>query len=164
MRRAVTLAATLVLAGGALGGCGSGQVGITLGEIGYVLDKHGPPAANAVYADPPSIAALAQDVRVGWQAPELAAALEKLPADRVVVTHYYDACARDDPRLLRSGTRVRVDYGRTINRQCVRPADTLAFVVVAGGQLPDPVSFELCRATIVLHAGRATSHGETGMC
>lgn len=164
MRRVVTLAAILALAGGALSGCGSGQVGITLGEIGYVLDRNGPPAANAVYADPTRIAELAQDVRVGWRSAELAAALERLPADRVVVTHYYNACARADPRLLRSGTRVRIDYGRNIDRQCVRAADTLAIVVVQAGQLPDPVTFELCRATIVLDAGHATSRGETGMC
>lgn len=164
MRRAATLAASVILVGGVLSGCGSGLVGVPLGEISYVLDKQGPPAANAVYADTASIAKLARDVRGGWRSAELAAALERLPPNRVVVTHYYDACARSDPRLLLSGSRVRVDYGRNIDRQCVRSADTLAVLVVQAGQLPDPVTFELCRSTIVLNGGHATSRGETGMC
>lgn len=146
------LSAALLMAG-----CTSGPVGDDLGSISYVRDKQ--PSSTPVtyvYAGT-QIDTLATLVH-GLQNPELSRRLDGVDGTTdMVVTVYFDACAKADPQLTLNGDTLTVRYGAVLNRNCVRAVDTLALFAVPRSALPDPVTFQACGRSLTI-----TSDGVQG--
>lgn len=141
--------AAAVTGGVLLAGCTASGPGRSLGAIGYVADKK-PALAPATW------------VHTGDRIAELAAGVTDLdaglgrriaaldPAADLVVTLYYDGCAKGSPALVLDGSTLGVRYGETITRSCYRPVDTLAVFAVHRSSVPDPVRLEVCGRTITV--------------
>lgn len=81
----------------------------------------------------------------------------------VVVTLYYDGCTKAEPSLVLDGAAITVQYGQELNRNCVRAVDTLVLFAVPRASLPDPVTLQVCGATISLTRD-AVSGDPIGLC
>ncbi len=78
-------------------------------------------------------------------------------SSELVVTLYFDACARADPLLMRDGATITVRYARELNRTCVRAIDTLALFAVPRDALLDPTTLQVCSGSVTV-----TREGVTG--
>lgn len=146
-----------------LAGCTASPVSEPLGSITYLIDKQpSSPARTWVYTAPdlPGLAALAASAGD----PDLARTLAAVDADRhVVVSLYFDACAKADPSLVLEGSVVSVRYGTTRNRACARAVDTLAVFAVARDRLPETWRLEVCNQALTVSAG-TVSGKPIGLC
>jgi len=146
----------------AASGCTTAPVSVDLGEISYVKDK------NPTFTP-------ASWLYTGADIDTLATGVDRLGSARVsqglgqvdrtsdvVVSVYYDACAKDDPTLDLQGSTLTVRFV-TLNRNCVRAEDTLALFLVRRPGLPDPLVYTVCGRTVTLD-GYQVSGESAGAC
>ncbi|GAA0327571.1 hypothetical protein [Micropruina glycogenica] len=138
-------------------GCSAPAIGQNLGSIGYVRDKS-PTSAPVTWVHAGSDIEPLISLVAGLGDDALTQRLRGVDrASQVVVTLYYDACAKSEPSLL------TVAYGATQNRNCVRAVDTLVSFAVPRDRLPDPTTLRVCERSITI--GRDGVGGEPiGLC
>ena len=131
-------------------GCSAPAIGQNLGSIGYVRDKSPTNApVTWVYAGSDIEPLIALVAGLGDDA--LTQRLRGVDrASQVVVTLYYDACAKSEPSLVLNGSTMTVAYGATQNRNCVRAVDTLVSFAVPRDRLPDPTTLRVCERSITI--------------
>lgn len=147
-----------------VGGCTAPAIAEPLGSVGYLRDKE-PPSAPAtwVYTGADDLDALVAIIGAAAE-PELSRSLAAVDLDtHVVVSLYFDACAKADPSLVMDGATVSVRYGTTLNRACARAVDTLAVFAVPRDRLPEPWRLQVCDQTLAVTAGVVTGE-PIGLC
>ena len=146
-----------------LAGCTSAPLAENLGTVSYVRDKRPSSPAVTTFHTGEQIDTLVATVR-DLQAPELAQRVDAVDtATHVVVTLYFDACAKEQPELVLDAATLTVHYGTVLNRNCVRAVDTLAVFAVPRSRLPDPAALEVCGRRVTL-SGDTVTGDPIGLC
>lgn len=146
-----------------LAGCTAAPPAENLGTVSYVRDKQPSSPAVTTFHTGDRIGTLVAALR-DLHSPELAQRVDGVdPATHVVVTLYFDACAKEGPELVLTGSTLTVRYGTVLNRNCVRAVDTLTVFAVPRSRLPDPTGLEVCGRQVTL-SGDAVTGDPIGLC
>ena len=158
LRAAAVVGCTALLAG-----CTAALPAENLGTLSYVLDQEPSVPVVTTFHTGERIDALATTMR-DLQASGIAQRVDGVDrATQVVVTVYYDACGKEQPELVLTGSTLKVRYGVELNRNCVRAMDTLTVFAVPRSRLPDPTVLDVCGRQVTL-SGDTVTGDPIGLC